>query len=156
MFEPVRREVKVVALGVPEVEADILRFAEVGVHAYVPPQAGVDDLIRAVNGVVRGEPPCSPRIAAALLRRVAVLAAAHGPQSEMRQLTCRERQTVQLIEEGLSNKEIARRLCIEVPTVKNHVHSILKKLRAKRRGEAAALLRGTIVLNLDFASNLPR
>jgi two-component system nitrate/nitrite response regulator NarL len=47
-----------------------------------------------------------------------------------------------LIEEGLSNKEIARRLCIEVATVKHHVHNLLEKLGVSRRGEAVARVRG--------------
>jgi len=47
-----------------------------------------------------------------------------------------------LIDEGLSNKEIAKRLRIEVATVKNHVHNILEKLQVHRRGEAVARVRG--------------
>ena len=56
-------------------------------------------------------------------------------------LTRRERQIVGLIDQGLSNKEIASRLCIELPTVKNHVHNILEKLHVRRRGEAVARIR---------------
>ena len=48
-----------------------------------------------------------------------------------------------LVEEGLSNKEIASRLCIEVPTVKNHVHNLLEKLQVRRRTEAVAVARRT-------------
>ena len=53
----------------------------------------------------------------------------------------RELQIVELVDQGLSNKEIASQLCIELPTVKNHVHRILEKLGVRRRAEAAALLR---------------
>jgi DNA-binding NarL/FixJ family response regulator len=56
-------------------------------------------------------------------------------------LTVREREIAELIEQGLSNKEIAERLTIGLPTVKNHVHNILTKLKATRRGQAAAMLR---------------
>jgi two-component system, NarL family, nitrate/nitrite response regulator NarL len=48
---------------------------------------------------------------------------------------------IRLIDEGLSNRAIAARLCIEVTTVKNHVHNILEKLSVHRRGEAAARVR---------------
>jgi DNA-binding CsgD family transcriptional regulator len=57
-------------------------------------------------------------------------------------LTRREREVLGLIERGLANKEIARRLGIGLPTVKNHVHAVLEKLGARSRGEAAAQLRG--------------
>ena len=56
-------------------------------------------------------------------------------------LTAREREIGELLQGGLNNKQIAARLCISVSTVKNHVHSILEKLDARSRGEAAALLR---------------
>ena len=55
-------------------------------------------------------------------------------------LTARERQILLLIDEGLSNKEIAARLSIEVATVKNHVHSLLTKMQVNTRGQAAARL----------------
>jgi two-component system, NarL family, nitrate/nitrite response regulator NarL len=56
-------------------------------------------------------------------------------------LTAREAEVAQLIEEGLSNKEIATRLHIELATVKNHVHRVLEKLSVGRRTEVATLVR---------------
>ena len=53
-------------------------------------------------------------------------------------LTQREREIVPLVEQGLSNKEIARRLSVGTATVKNHVHNILEKLQICRRGQVAA------------------
>jgi two-component system, NarL family, nitrate/nitrite response regulator NarL len=58
-------------------------------------------------------------------------------------LTEREAQIADLVADGLSNKAIAARLSIELATVKNHVHSVLEKLRVHSRGEAAAMLRLT-------------
>jgi DNA-binding NarL/FixJ family response regulator len=81
-------------------------------------------------------------VAAVVFRRLATLANGRGPATGDRTLTERERQVAALIERGLSNKEIAVALGIEVPTVKNHVHHILEKLRVRRRAEAAALVRG--------------
>ena len=60
----------------------------------------------------------------------------------MRTLPPREREIVALIDRGLSNKEIAGELHIELATVKNHVHSVLDKLQVRRRGAAAAAIRG--------------
>jgi DNA-binding NarL/FixJ family response regulator len=62
------------------------------------------------------------------------------PQSRLQMLTSRERQVLQLIDGGLSNKEIATALGIEVSTVKNHVHNLLDKLRVPSRMQAAAWL----------------
>src|SRR5439155_827652 len=106
-------------------------------------EASIDDLVTVIESVARGEAICSPRVAAGLLRRVAALAAGHGGDLPRAQLTNREREIVRLIDNGLSNKEIARALGIEVATVKNHVHNILEKLQVHRRGEAAARVRGT-------------
>jgi two-component system nitrate/nitrite response regulator NarL len=127
---------------VPELEQEILECAEAGVAGYVTRNGSLADLIATIESVGRDEIIVSPRVAAALVRRLALLAAERRGPSARRALTSRERDVVMLLEGGLSNKEIAERLCIEVTTVKHHVHNILKKLRVSRRGEAAAKLRG--------------
>ena len=131
----------VIALAVSDCDADVVAYAEAGVAGYLLRDESLSTLMAVIGSVVRGETLCSPRIAATLLRRVATLAAERRSWSEPNQLTPREREILQHIDEGLSNKEIARRLSIEVRTVKNHVHNILEKLKVRRRGEAAALLR---------------
>jgi DNA-binding NarL/FixJ family response regulator len=72
---------------------------------------------------------------------VAALAADAAPTPPVTALTVREREIARLVEDGLSNKQIAGRLGIEVATVKNHVHNLLEKLQVHRRGEAVARLR---------------
>lgn len=134
-------EIKVVALGVAEVESDVLACAEAGVAGYVLREGSVEDLVATVESAARDELRCSPRVAATLLRRVARLAAARQPGAEGIHLTTRELEILQLINEGLTNKEIAARLFIEVATVKNHVHNTLEKLGVRTRGEAAAKMR---------------
>jgi two-component system, NarL family, nitrate/nitrite response regulator NarL len=133
--------VRVVALGVSENEADVIVCAEAGVAGYLLRRQSLADLVAVVQSVARGETLCTPRMAATLLRRIATLAAERRWPTEPARLTGREREILDLIDQGLSNKEIARRLCIEVRTVKNHVHNILDKLNVHRRGEAAALMR---------------
>ena len=131
-------DVKVIALGLSERESDVIECAEAGISGYVTGDASLDDLAETIESVERGEMPCSPRVAATLLRRVAALAAQQNTRPNDVALTRRELQILHLIDEGLSNKEIAERLFIEVATVKNHVHNILEKLNVQRRGEAAA------------------
>jgi len=131
---------KIVALGVPETEHDVIGCAEAGVSGYVSREGSLDDLVAVVESVGRGELLCSPRVAASLLRRVASRAGTLWDSAPADHLTAREAQIGQLIQGGLSNKEIASRLGIEVTTVKNHVHNLLEKLQVHRRAEAVARL----------------
>lgn len=132
---------KVIALAMPEVEPRLIALAEAGIAGYVSREASIDDLVAAMNSVYRGEMLCSPRMAATLLRRVTALAAEHGPARPRAQLTSRQLEIVTLLDEGLTNKEIAKRLCIELPTVKNHLHAIFARLDVRRRSEVGARAR---------------
>ncbi|MGQ0570740.1 MAG: LuxR C-terminal-related transcriptional regulator [Armatimonadota bacterium] len=133
--------VRVITVGLLDSEQDVISCVEAGAQGFVPRDGSLEDLVAGVRSVVRGETLCSPRITATLLRRVATLAAERRNWPGQAHLTVREREIVRLIDDGLSNKEIAHRLSIEVRTVKNHVHNILEKLQVRRRGEAAALAR---------------
>jgi two-component system, NarL family, nitrate/nitrite response regulator NarL len=134
---------KVVVVAIPERDGDLLAYAEAGVSGYVTSEQSVDDVAGAVRAVARGEMICTPRMAATLLHHVAALAAGieAQPSPAGHPLTPRELDIVELIERGMSNKQIGRTLHIEVATVKNHVHNVLEKLHVQRRGEAAAQLR---------------
>lgn len=134
-------DARIVALGISGEEADVLPLAEAGIAGWLTREASVEDLCETVASAAAGEAVCSPRIAASLLRRVAALAADRRLGPTATPLTRRQREILALIDEGLSNKEIARRLSIELATVKNHVHNILEKLQVTRRAEAAALVR---------------
>jgi len=130
----------IVGFGVDEVMGEIVACAEAGLAGYIPSDASLDDLVGQVECVCRGELRCSPQIVAGLFRRLA--AQPHGSEAgaALPELTRRERQVLQLIDDGLSNKMIARALGIEVSTVKNHVHSLLEKLKVESRMQAAARL----------------
>lgn len=130
---------KIIALTLPERGKAVVACAEAGVDGYVTRDSSVDDLLLVIASVHRGELPCSPRVAASLLRRVSSLA--DRTPGKLDCLTPREMDVLRRIEKGLSNKEISAELGIEVPTVKNHVHRLLDKLGVRRRGEAAAMLR---------------
>jgi two-component system, NarL family, nitrate/nitrite response regulator NarL len=133
---------RVVALAVSEVETDVIPLAEAGVAGYLTTEQSLEELAETIESVAKGETLCSPSLAAMLLKRVAALADAQTQRAAIAAaLTTREREILELIDLGLSNKEIARDLRIEVPTVKNHVHNILGKLHVERRAQAAAQLR---------------
>ncbi len=133
-------QIRVVALGVTEVEGDVLACAEAGIAEYVPREGSLEDLVAAIKSAACGEVHCSPQQAGSLWRRLATLAA-NQRQAQVTELTRREREIVRLIDHDLSNKEIARQLGIEVATVKNHVHNLLDKLQVTTRTQAAARVR---------------
>lgn len=133
--------VGLVALAAPEDDEAIVMCAAAGVAGFVARDGSLDDIVATTQAVARGDAVCSPRVTAALLRRVGATGPQRHDRQDLTRLTARERQILQLIDDGLSNKEIAGRLYIEVSTVKNHVHNILAKLGARRRSEAAAQVR---------------
>ena len=130
----------IVAFGVADDDRHIIELAEAGVLGFVGREATLNELVAAVRSAACGEASVPPRVATALLQRISA-PAPRMLSADVASLTVRERQIVQIIAEGLTNKEIAARLSIEVATVKNHVHNILEKLQVSRRTEAVARLR---------------
>jgi two-component system, NarL family, nitrate/nitrite response regulator NarL len=134
----------IVGLGLGASEQRILTALEAGMAGYVAREDGLGALSRVIATVISGGVACSPLIAARLVRRVRMLNSASAEPQVGGTLTRREHEILELIEDGLSNKEIAARLDIELATVKNHVHRILGKLGVHRRTQAAAVVRGRI------------
>lgn len=134
--------VRIVALGVSEDdESGVIACAEAGVAGYHTRAESFDDLLAQIEKVAGGETICSPRVSAILLQRLSALAAQSTGAPKDWVLTAREVEILAMLEAGLSNRDIADRLCIAVHTVKNHVHSVLTKLGVSTRAEAAAAAR---------------
>ena len=132
---------RVIAYAASGRDDEVVACAAAGVSGYLLHDEPHEELMKAVVAVARGEIWCPPRVAAVLMRRMGPRGATPEMPLGTARLTMREREILALIDDGLSNKEIARKLSIEVRTVKNHVHNLLEKLRVHRRGEAVALLR---------------
>src|SRR6185436_13278348 len=124
---------RIVAFAVEETERDVLLCAEAGAAGYVACDGTMDDLVNTIHSVARGELLCSPRIAATLFRALHAQGSRPDGDRLALTLTAREREIAPLIDRGLSNKEIAAHLRIEVATVKNHVHNLLEKLQVASR-----------------------
>jgi two-component system nitrate/nitrite response regulator NarL len=133
-------QTRVLVLAINESDDDVIAIAEAGVSGYVPRDGSQEDLLAAIERAARGEVLCPPNIVASLFRHMAELAGERTTVPALAGLTVREQEIVLLLGEGVSNKEIARRLAIRVATVKNHVHNILTKLGVNRRFAVAALL----------------
>jgi DNA-binding NarL/FixJ family response regulator len=129
---------RIVAFALADIDEAIIACAKAGISGYVSRTGSIEDVVVAVDAACRDELYCSPRTSALLFKHMATLVRTRGPVTGPEVLTHREKEIVALLEQGLSNKEIARFLRIGNATVKNHIHNILSKLQVRRRGEAAA------------------
>lgn len=139
-FRCIAPECKVIMLDVPNDDEMILACVEIGgISGYVVADSSLGDVIRTVRAIGDGETICSPHLANLAFSRISVLASqiSNARTSETSCLTRREQDIMEVIERGLSNKEIASALKIEISTVKNHIHNILDKLHLKDRRSAA-------------------
>jgi len=136
-------EASVVALGVEESVEGVIACAEAGIAGYVTDSTSLEELVARIEDAARGDFNCPPFIAASLLHRLATIGPVLGSSAARTRLTARELEVAALLQEGLSNKQIASRLTIQLATVKNHVHSILSKLETPTRVDAVAVLRSS-------------
>ncbi len=145
-------DAKVVIIGVFGTENESLEYIEAGASGYILPESRLEHLIETIQMVHRGEASCPPNILALLFERIASLRTQLQlvQDNELSSLTQRELTVLQLVSDGMSNKEISAHLGIELQTVKNHVHNILEKLQVNNRREAVAY---TQKLGLAVGSN---
>ena len=143
--------IPVVLFGVDELTGDLADCLDAGATAFVSRDATSKELTLTLLAAVQGE----ALLSRGPLARIAVHSEHERPMRVHAAdtpgdgpLTPRERQLASLLDEGLSNKEIAQRLSISVATVKNHVHRILEKLHIERRGQAASRLRRPMNLRI--------
>jgi two-component system, NarL family, nitrate/nitrite response regulator NarL len=133
--------IKIIAFDVSSEEHALAACAKARVAGYIASEEDPEELVATIESVARGEMRCSPGTAPAVLDRAATLATERASNPDDIPLTARELEVLDLIDQGLSNKDIAGRLSIGVPTVKNHVHNILVKLKVNRRAQAVARLK---------------
>ncbi|MGE3537180.1 MAG: response regulator [Candidatus Tectimicrobiota bacterium] len=133
--------VKIVMLTVSETEDDILAALKAGARAYILKGVSARELVAILRSVNAGETYVPPTLAASLLleMRRTTPAQAPTPASLLEELTDRERDILEHLATGSSNKEIAQQLRLSEKTVKHYMTNILQKLQVRNRVEAALL-----------------
>jgi two-component system nitrate/nitrite response regulator NarL len=134
-------DVKVVVLTVSEANDDIMAALKAGAKGYLLKGVGSAALLEILIGIANGESYVSPSLAARLLTELRLRPPPAIADDPLSKLTGREEQILRLVAQGLSNKEVGRKLDLQEKTVKHHMTRILEKLHVRNRTEAAMLLR---------------
>ncbi len=129
-------QLRIIMLTASEDSDDVVTALKVGAHGYVVKGAGAGDVVAAVRTVAAGESYIAPTMAGNLLREMTRKPAAE-PLDE---LTDREREVLELLAQGLTNREIGLQLSLAEKTVKHYVTAVLQKLHVRSRVEAALLV----------------
>ena len=132
---------KVIMLTVSDSEDFLFDAIRNGAHGYLLKDLRPEQLYDMLRSVMRDETPLSPVMAGRLLNEFRGQERVRTPTPDTPEgpaLTRREIEILQLVADGLSNKEIGTELSITEGTVKNHVHNALEKLHLENRIQAAA------------------
>lgn len=141
-----RPDLRVVVLSGSENRSDILAALEAGAHGYIPKREPTNLVIKRIRHVMAGEIYVPPSVADMVSEMHEAAEPAAGGTSQLDNvLTPRQREVLLLITEGMSNKEIGRRLGVAEGTVKMHVATILKAIGANNRAHAAAIGRKYVI-----------
>ncbi|HEU5001479.1 MAG TPA: response regulator transcription factor [Actinomycetota bacterium] len=134
---PTAPETRFLALSVSDAPEDVIAVIRAGARGYVTKSISPADLRVAIHRIYDGDAVFSPRLAGFVLDAFA----GHGPEgavihdadSELEQLTPREREVLRLIARGYAYKQVAKHLSISIKTVETHVSSVLRKLQLSSR-----------------------
>lgn len=131
---------RIVMLTFSEEEQDVIAALKAGARGYILKGVSGSELKAIVRGIYQGEVYITPTLAAGVLMEMTSSSAKQAqPSSLLDELTARERQILELVASGQSNKEIGRELELTEKTVKHYMTNILQKLQVRNRVEAALI-----------------
>jgi DNA-binding NarL/FixJ family response regulator len=134
---------KIIVMDLVPMSDDIVQFVNAGVSGFVLKDATFDEFVATIRSVAAGDKVLPPRMTESLFSQIARGAGDQNHEHVLEdvRMTRREREVIELIGEGLSNKEIAQRLNIAAHTVKSHVRNVMEKLALHTRLQIAAYSR---------------
>jgi DNA-binding NarL/FixJ family response regulator len=134
---------RIIVMDLIPVSEEIMELVNAGVSGFVMKDATFDEFVATIRSVAGGEKVLPPRMTESLFAQIAKEARGHKAQDVLQdvRMTPRELEVIELIGEGLSNKEISQRLNIAAHTVKSHVRNVMEKLALHTRLQIAAYSR---------------
>jgi DNA-binding NarL/FixJ family response regulator len=135
-------DTKVILMGLLPIQDDVVAYVRAGVSGFVLKAATLDDFLHAIRSVAQGANVLPPLLTVSLFSQICDRAVLRGEDQALKavRLTKREREVVDLIAVGMSNKEISTRLHLSTHTIRSHVHNVLEKLALHSRLEVAAYM----------------
>lgn len=134
---------KVIMMDLIPLQVDVFEFVQAGVSGFILKDATVNDFLKTIRSVAKGRQILPPNLTGSLFSQIVEQAIIESKPSiliDSVRLTKRERQVIELISDGYTNKEIAQQLHLSTYTVKSHVHNILEKLALNTRVQIAKYL----------------
>lgn len=134
------KDINVIVMDLVPLQEDILKFVEAGVSGFIMKDASVGEFLKTLRSVHKGEKILPPPASNSLFSQImeyGIKEMGHKKVALSVRMTPREKEIVQLIAEGLANKEIAFKLNLSIYTVKSHVHNILDKMALNTRVQIA-------------------
>ena len=133
-------ETKIIVMDLIPLQADVLEFVEVGVSGFILKDASIADFLKTIRSVYQGYQVLPPHLTGSLFSQIVDHAINGYKPSEIEEstrMTKREKQIIELIAEGDTNKEIAQKLHLSTYTIMSHVHNILEKFALHTRVQIA-------------------
>ena len=133
-------DTKIIVMDLIPLQADIFEFVRAGVSGFILKDANIAEFYKTIREVYQGARILPPHLTGSLFSQIvehAIHAFKPSAIVESVRMTKRERQVIELISDGFTNKEIAQKLHISTYTVKSHVHNILEKLALHTRLQVA-------------------
>jgi len=131
-------ETRIMMVTVSEDDEHLFEAIKSGAEGYLLKDMSEDELSRTLEGIAAGEAPFSRSLALKILDEFARLARDERPQNDADALTPREREVLELVADGSTNREVAARLAVSENTVNFHMKHILAKLHLRNRTQAVA------------------
>lgn len=134
------QKIKVIVMDFIPLQEDVLVFIQAGVSGFILKDATVSDFLRTIRSVAVGSKILPPRLMESLFAQIVDKAVTESNPSKIIgsvKMTKRERQVIDLVADGFTNKEIAQKLHLSTYTIKSHIHNILEKLAMHTRVQIA-------------------